>query len=146
MLSCCWSCRCGLTGSKEKDWEGSDFVERIGDSISFRLVTPDHCGSPFAEDVELMRMEIFHLECQGRTVVLCDRIPAFRFGTVHIFLLVVHDAELLLDVLHLPARGDVAIVQNLVEERQQMVANSTQDLLKVSRNGSKVTYQAFWGY
>jgi hypothetical protein len=32
--------------------------------------------------------------------------------------------------------GDSTIIQNLVENRQQVVTNITQDLLKVSRNGS----------
>ena len=65
--------------------------------------SPDHCGSPFAKDVVLMRMEIVHLECAARTVVFCARIPAVRFRTVHLHLLVVHGAELLEDVVVLTA-------------------------------------------
>jgi hypothetical protein len=34
------------------------------------------------------------------------------------------------------ARGDAVVVQNLVEKRKQMVVNITQNILKVTRDGS----------
>ena len=51
-------------------------------------------------------------------------------------LVVVHYEHLLAHLFDVAPGGDSTIIQNLVENRQQTVANDTQDLLKVSRNGS----------
>jgi len=97
---------------------------------------PDHRGSPFAQDVVLMRVKLFHLSTQGRTFVLFARIRAVRFATVHLHVLVLHCAHLLEHLVDLTTSGDSTIIQNLVENWQQAVANSTQHLLKVPGNGS----------
>ena len=56
--------------------------------------------------------------------------------SLRLHLLVVHYVYLLEHLVDLSPGGDSTIIQNLVENRQSEVSNSTQDLLKVSRNGS----------
>ena len=80
--------------------------------------TPDHCGSPFAKDIELVRMKICHLKCEGRGG---GALLRFRMGviqTVRVEVPVVHLPQILQNVLPLVSRGDgPVIVQNLGEER-----------------------------
>ena len=76
------------------------------------------CRSPFTDEVELMRVKVFHLECLFLTVSLSDRIPVFRFVSVHLEFLVVLDSHLLEHVVDLVSRGDVTVVQNPVEIRK----------------------------
>ena len=102
---------------------------------------PDDRGSPVTQDVVLMRVKVFHQRTHGRTFAVFARIRAVRFADLRLHLLVVHCAHLLAYLVDVVPGGDSTIIQNLVENRQQAVANGTQDLLKVSRNGSGLGFR-----
>ena len=48
--------------------------------------SPDDCGSPFAQDVVLMRVKVFHLRTQDWTFAVFVRIRVVRFGALQILL------------------------------------------------------------
>ncbi len=105
-------------------------VLRIFEEVHFPR-SPDDGGPEFAQDVELMRVEFFEVRSLDATFALNVFITASRFVAVLVQELLVQGAKLLDALLHLPARGNFAVDQNLlVQNREQPVANFTHHVLK----------------